>query len=128
VRRPRKKHCQTLLQGRPHQATLDPLAARRPRWRPVYVERATEGSSQVVSGNANYNNSSAAALLSYDVAHAIPWDWKVSLNTWTKGIASGVYLVAALMVLLGFLSANSPLWLWLAPAVSGSFSPLLAVS
>jgi len=54
-----------------------------------------ENSSQVVSGNPNYNNSSAAALLSYDVAHSIPWDWRVSLYTWTKGIASGVYLVAA---------------------------------
>ena len=53
-----------------------------------------EGPGYVVSGNPNFNNSSAAALLSYDVAHSIPWDWRVSLYTWTKGIASGVYLVA----------------------------------
>ena len=80
-----------------------------------------ESSSQVVSGNPNYNNSSAAALLSYDVAHAIPWDWKVSLYTWTKGIASGVYLVAALLVLFGFLSVNNSIWLWATPIVSGVF-------
>ena len=80
-----------------------------------------ESSSQVVSGNPNYNNSSAAALLSYDVAHAIPWDWKVSLYTWTKGLASGVYLVVALLVLFGVLSANNSIWLWVAPIVSGGF-------
>ena len=66
-------------------------------------------------------NSSAAALLSYDVAHSIPWDWRVSLYTWTKGIAAGVYLVAALLVVMGLLSRTSPLWLWFAPIVSGAF-------
>jgi formate-dependent nitrite reductase membrane component NrfD len=60
-------------------------------------------------------------LLSYDVAHSIPWDWRVSLYTWTKGIASGVYLVAALLVLFGFLPADDPLWIWVAPIVSGAF-------
>ena len=33
--------------------------------------------------------SSAAALLSYDVPHHAPWGWRVSLYTWTKGIAAG---------------------------------------
>jgi formate-dependent nitrite reductase membrane component NrfD len=78
----------------------------------------------VVSGNPVYNNSSAAALLSYDVAHSIPWDWRVSLYTWTKGIASGVYLVAALLVLLGVLRADDSVWYWMAPVVSGAFLAL----
>jgi formate-dependent nitrite reductase membrane component NrfD len=78
-------------------------------------------SDTVVSGNPNYNNSSAAALLSYDVAHSIPWDWRVSLYTWTKGIASGVYLVATLLVLLGILRENDPIWLWWTPILSGGF-------
>ena len=39
-------------------------------------------------------NASAAALLAYDVPHRAPWDWRVSLYTWTKGIAAGAYLVA----------------------------------
>jgi formate-dependent nitrite reductase membrane component NrfD len=60
-------------------------------------------------------------LLSYDVAHSIPWDWRVSLYTWTKGIASGVYLVAALLVLLGFLRAADSIWLWATPVISGAF-------
>jgi formate-dependent nitrite reductase membrane component NrfD len=80
-----------------------------------------ESSAHVVSGNPTYNNSSAAALLSYDVAHSIPWDWRVSLYTWTKGIASGVYLVASLLVLFGLLSPNNSIWLWAAPVVSGFF-------
>ena len=60
-------------------------------------------------------------MLSYDVAHAIPWDWKVSLYTWTKGIASGVYLVVALLVLFAFLPTYSAIWLWVAPIASGVF-------
>jgi formate-dependent nitrite reductase membrane component NrfD len=80
-----------------------------------------ESPSQLVSGNPTFNNSSAAALLSYDVAHSIPWDWRVSLYTWTKGLASGVYLVAALLVLFGFLQPDGPVWLWITPIVSGLF-------
>jgi Ni/Fe-hydrogenase subunit HybB-like protein len=91
------------------------------------------GTEFVVSGNPQYNNTSAAALLSYDVPHTIPWDWRVSLYTWTKGIAAGAYLVMTLLVLAGFahgvsdeLTAfisfrPSPLWLWVAPVVSGAF-------
>ena len=78
-------------------------------------------SEHVVSGSPNYNNTSAAALLSYDIAHSIPWDWRVSLYTWTKGIAAGVYLVGSLLVLFGFLASNSEMWLWATPIVSGLF-------
>ena len=101
VRRPEKETLPKLFYKGAHQATLDPLAARRPEGGLFMWSEQQEGSEHVVSGNPNYNNSSAAALLSYDVAHSIPWDWRVSLYTWTKGIASGVYLVAALLVLLG---------------------------
>src|SRR4026209_1401579 len=86
-----------------------------------------EGAGFVISGNPNFNNSSAAALLSYDVAHAIPWDWRVSLYTWTKGIASGVYLVACLLVLLGFLDVTDSIWLWATPILSGAFLAITGV-
>jgi formate-dependent nitrite reductase membrane component NrfD/ferredoxin len=121
VRRPEKDTLPKLFYKGAHQATLDPLAARRPDGGLFMWSEQQQGSSQVVSGNPNYNNSSAAALLSYDVAHAIPWDWKVSLYTWTKGIASGVYLVAALLVLFGVLRDGSVLWNWITPIVSGAF-------
>ena len=88
VRRPEKETLPKLFYKGAHQATLDPLAARRPDGGLFMWSEQQESSHQVVSGNPNYNNSSAAALLSYDVAHSIPWDWRVSLYTWTKGIAS----------------------------------------
>lgn len=121
VRRPEKETLPKLFYKGAHQATLDPLAARRPEGGLFMWSEQQETSETVVSGNPNYNNSSAAALLSYDVAHSIPWDWRVSLYTWTKGIAAGVYLVAALLVLLGVLNVNEPVWLWATPVISGVF-------
>jgi Fe-S-cluster-containing dehydrogenase component/formate-dependent nitrite reductase membrane component NrfD len=121
VRRPEKETLPKLFYKGAHQATLDPLAARRPEAGLFMWSEQQQSPAHVVSGNPTYNNSSAAALLSYDVAHSIPWDWRVSLYTWTKGIASGVYLVAALLVLFGFLRADSALWLWVTPIVSGAF-------
>ncbi len=121
VRRPEKETLPKLFYKGAHQATLDPLAARRPDCGLFMWSEQQESSSQVVSGNPNYNNSSAAALLSYDIAHSIPWDWRVSLYTWTKGVAAGVYLVATLLLYLGFLSVNGSIWLWATPIVSGVF-------
>lgn len=121
VRRPEKETLPKLFYKGAHQATLDPLAARRPEAGLFMWSEQQQSVEQVVSGNPTYNNTSAAALLSYDVAHSIPWDWRVSLYTWTKGIASGVYLVAALLVLLGFIQPESPLWLWYTPVIGGAF-------
>src|SRR6185503_4780117 len=84
-----------------HQATLDPLAARRPDGGLFMWSEQLQTVATVVSGNPQQNNTSAAALLAYDVPHAIPWDWRVSLYTWTKGLAAGVYLVALLLLALG---------------------------
>ena len=131
VRRPEKETLPKLFYKGAHQATLDPLAARRPEGGLFMWSEQQEGSGLVVSGNPQYNNSSAAALLSYDVAHSIPWDWRVSLYTWTKGIAAGVYLVAAwleLSLLLSgqisisnFLQIHNSTWLWATPMISGAF-------
>jgi Fe-S-cluster-containing dehydrogenase component len=121
VRRPEKETLPKLFYKGAHQATLDPLAARRPEAGLFMWSEQQQSSEQVVSGNPTFNNSSAAALLSYDVAHSIPWDWRVSLYTWTKGIASGVYLLVALLVLFGFMRADNLLWLWMTPVVSGAF-------
>lgn len=121
VRRPEKETLPKLFYKGAHQATLDPLAARRPDGGLFMWSEQLQSSEHVVSGNPQFNNTSAAALLSYDVAHSIPWDWRVSLYTWTKGIASGVYLVAALLVVLGFLNSDSALWVWVAPIASGAF-------
>jgi Fe-S-cluster-containing dehydrogenase component/formate-dependent nitrite reductase membrane component NrfD len=121
VRRPEKETLPKLFYKGAHQATLDPLAARRPEAGLFMWSEQRQSPEHVVSGNPTYSNTSAAAMLSYDVAHSIPWDWRVSLYTWTKGIASGVYLVAALLVLIGFIDPESTVWLWLTPIISGAF-------
>ncbi|MCU1264211.1 MAG: Fe-S-cluster-containing hydrogenase component 1 [Acidobacteria bacterium] len=121
VRRPEKETLPKLFYKGAHQATLDPLAARRPEGGLFMWSEQLLSNDHVVSGNPNFNNSSAAALLSYDVPHTIPWDWRVSLYTWTKGICAGVYLVAAMLVLFGFMRSDSILWLYVTPIVSGAF-------
>ncbi|HYO90682.1 MAG TPA: NrfD/PsrC family molybdoenzyme membrane anchor subunit, partial [Pyrinomonadaceae bacterium] len=114
-----------------HEATLDPLAASRPTGGLFMWSEQLEGPEMVVSGHPAHNNSSAAALLSYDVPHSIPWDWRVSLYTWTKGIAAGAYLVPLLLIIFNLLWPDAALineggamWLWVAPIVSGVFLAL----
>jgi formate-dependent nitrite reductase membrane component NrfD len=131
VRRPEKETLPKLFYKGAHQATLDPLAARRPEGGLFMWSEQQSGSDLVVAGNPHYNNSSAAALLSYDVAHSIPWDWRVSLYTWTKGIAAGVYLVAAWLELWyllrneisieDFFRIRDAIWLLATPIISGAF-------
>ena len=147
VRRPEKETHPKLFYKGAHQATLDPLAARRPDGGLFMWSEQAAGPDVVNSGHPDYNNSSAAALLSYDIAHSIPWDWRVSLYTWTKSIAAGAYLVAALLVVFAWASGQltqadgavaagaatnaaaavagvsllGDLWLWVVPVLSGVF-------
>ncbi len=121
VRRPEKETQPKLFYKGATQATLDPLAAQRPTGGLFMWSEQLETPAHVVSGHPTQHNSSAAALLAYDVPHALPWDWRVSLYTWTKGIAAGAYLVPLLFVLLGLLRADSALWLWVAPVMAGTF-------
>lgn len=128
VRRPEKETRPKLFYRGAHQATLDPLAARRPDGGLFLWSEQQRGGHHVVSGHPGFpgdggtsaGNSSAAALLSYDVAHQAPWDWRVSLYTLTKGIAAGAYLVPALLLLVGLLQPSSPLWTLGVPLVAGA--------
>jgi Fe-S-cluster-containing dehydrogenase component len=132
VRRPEKDTRPKLFYRGAHQATLDPLAARRPPGGLFSWSQQQPGGELVVAGYPDQagavrpgrpptGNSAAAAVLAYDVAHGMPWDWRVSLYTLTKGIAAGVYLVALLLLALGRLSAVSPLWLLAVPVIGGFF-------
>ncbi|MCC6176088.1 MAG: polysulfide reductase NrfD, partial [Chloroflexi bacterium] len=38
----------------------------------------------------------------YDVHHPKPWGWRVATYLWTKGIASGALLIAAILLLFGW--------------------------
>jgi len=122
VRRPEKATLPGLFYKGAHQATLDPLAARRPAGDTyMWSERLTDGHQLVEAGHPGTGNSSAAALLAYDVPHRAPWDWRVSLYTWTKGVAAGAYLVALALLLVGVIDRGSTLWVWVAPVIGGAF-------
>jgi len=121
VRRPEKETRPQLFYKGAHAATLDPLAAARPAGGIFMWSQQPRGPQVVVSGHPYGHNSSAAAVLSYDVAHRAPWDWRVSLYTWTKSIAAGAYLAAACLVSLGALDTGSLVWRWLAPLVALAF-------
>jgi formate-dependent nitrite reductase membrane component NrfD len=121
VRRPEKDTKPKVFYRGAHQATLDPLAARRPdgdifAWANQFPEDAHH-----MNAGVRAPSSSAAALLSYDIGHSVPWDWRVGLYTFTKSIAAGTYLVAAALVLLGLMPPDSAAWRWAAPAASLAF-------
>lgn len=118
VRRPEKETLPKLFYKGAHQATLDPLAAQRPEGG---IFMWSEQGDEVVSGHPGRANNVAAAMLAYDVPHRAPWGLPVSAYVWTKAIAAGSYLVAAVLVLLGRLDATSVLWKWTAPLLSAFF-------
>ena len=129
VRRPQKGTRPGLFYKGAHQATLDPLAARRPdgglfAW-------ATQGGEHdpghVTAGHPGRPSSSAEALLCYDIPHHAPWGWRVSLYTRTKGLAAGGLLVPLILILPGHLTWASPLARWAAPGVALAFLGITGV-
>ncbi|HKS73405.1 MAG TPA: 4Fe-4S dicluster domain-containing protein, partial [Terriglobales bacterium] len=52
-----------------------------------------------VETQSEFNPASSRAM--YDVAHPAPWGWKIAAYLWTKSIAAGVLLVAAILLGLG---------------------------
>lgn len=121
VRRPEKGTRPKLSYRSAGHATLDPLAARAPDGGTYAWAEKPTGASIVHGGNSGRTTSSTVATLSYDVAHRAPWDWRVSLYTWTKSIAAGVYVVAVLLALLGHAEWDDRLVVWTAPLVSTLF-------
>jgi Fe-S-cluster-containing dehydrogenase component len=117
VRKPEKQTRPQLFYKGAHAATLDPLAAKRPGGGLFMWSQQFLGPHAVVSGHPRPQNT-AAAVLSYDVGHSAPWDWRVSLYTWTKSIAAGVYLVALMLVAAGVIAGGDILWRWAAPVLS----------
>jgi Fe-S-cluster-containing dehydrogenase component/formate-dependent nitrite reductase membrane component NrfD len=121
VRRPEKATRPKLFYKGAHQATLDPIAARRPTGGLFLWSEQPAGPQLVMSGHPGSPNNAAAAMLAYDVAHKAPWDFRVSLYTWTKGIAAGAYLLPALLVFAGIAVPSGALWRWAAPLLGGGF-------
>jgi Fe-S-cluster-containing dehydrogenase component/formate-dependent nitrite reductase membrane component NrfD len=124
VRRPEKDTRPKLFYKGAHQATLDPIAARRPEGGLFMWSEQGDVPHQVTSGHPGSWNSSAAAVLSYDIPHRAPWDWRVSLYTWTKGVSAGVYLVGLALVLAGLVPGAGAFWGVAVPVVAGVFLAL----
>jgi Fe-S-cluster-containing dehydrogenase component len=122
VRRPEKNTRPRVFYKGADQATLDPLAARRPggglfAW-------ATQGAPDpqlVTSGQPGRTVSSAAALLSYDVPHHAPWGWRVSLYTWTKSVAAGGFAVPVALAFAGLVGWGNAAVRWAAPVLALAF-------
>jgi Fe-S-cluster-containing dehydrogenase component/formate-dependent nitrite reductase membrane component NrfD len=122
VRRPEKETLPKLFYKGAHQATLDPLAARRPEGGIfMWSEQVEESSHDVVSGHPGKPNNMASAMLAYDVPHKAPWGLPITAYVWTKAISAGTYLVGASLMLLGHTGA---LWQWTTPLVSAIFLAL----
>ncbi len=121
VRRPEKATRPKLFYRGAHPATLDPIAASRPGGGLFLWAEQGGGPQHVASGHPGTPNNAAAAMLAYDVAHRAPWDFRVSLYTWTKGIAAGAYLVAVLLLAAGALAPATGLWLGAAPLIAAAF-------
>ena len=76
----------------------EPGPAEPPAWRPPRRRSAATDRVDLL----------ALARTVYDVAHPErPWGWKVAAYLWTKSIAAGAFLVAALGIGAGFLTADA---------------------
>lgn len=121
VRRPEKDTRPKLFYKGAHSATLDPLAARRPTGGIfMWGEQVGRLTGKVTAGVPARTTSSAAAILSYDIPHNRPWDWRVSAYTWTKSISAGAYMVGY-FALTGLYGADAPILRFGVPAVAAFF-------
>jgi Fe-S-cluster-containing dehydrogenase component len=122
VRRPEKGTLPKLFYKGAHQATLDPLAARRPEGGMfMWSEQTQNDEHDVVSGHPGQPNNMAAAMLAYDVPHKAPWGLPITAYVWTKAVAAGAYLVGAALMLFGYSSFD---WQWTAPVIAAIFLAL----
>lgn len=123
VRRPEKRTKPKLFYKGADQTTLDPLAARRPGGG-IFMWSEQGKAEREREAERGPWNSSAAAVISYDVPRKAPWDFRVSLYTWTKSVAAGAYLVPFLLVAIGAVEATDPLWHTTAPVLAAVFLAL----
>jgi Fe-S-cluster-containing dehydrogenase component/formate-dependent nitrite reductase membrane component NrfD len=94
-------------------ATLRPEAAARPD-ADIFMWSSQRSDETVGRGAGNV----ASTILAYDTAHVIPWGTDVALYMWTKSVAAGALLVAALAALAGRFAGSSVMATW---------APLLAL-
>jgi formate-dependent nitrite reductase membrane component NrfD/ferredoxin len=118
VRRPEKGTRPKLFYIEADATTIDPLAAFGVGAFPA-VARNDLASSGGLPGE-----SSAAAILSYSNRTEAPWDWRVSVYSWTKSIGGGAFVVAALGAFFANVGDGRFGWDMSVVAVSAVFTAL----
>ena len=111
VRRPEKNTEPKLFYVDGNEDTLDPLAAVSQgsyAWAEEQAPLPLAMKSGVIGDWGKTKNRSpspdktaAAAILAYQHPTKSPWDWRVSGYIWTKGVASGAFLLASLGAFFG---------------------------
>lgn len=117
VRRPEKGTSPKLFYVEADETNLDPhaaafrngyMAAESPsRAETAGPHRPELGAAQDPQGRTSSGypgRSAAAAIMSYKSEAETPWDWHISVYTWTKSIASGSLLLAAIGAIFGGLN------------------------
>ena len=127
VRKPEKGTRPKVFYKGADQVTLDPLAARRPDGGLYMWSEQGDVSHQVPSGHPGQWNNSAAAVLSYDIPHRAPWDFRVSLYTFTKSISAGAYLVPLILAMTDMIEWTSTAWTLIGPIVAMVFLGLTGI-
>ena len=142
VRRPEKGTLPKLFYVHGDQATLDPMnataqdgyawAERQIPSYPLQVDPQVMGGPGQKKTKAGYPaRSAAAAILTYQNETKPPWDWRVSGYTWTKSIAAGVFLVAALGAIFSDLGdgvAGWDPWIAVVSAIFVGFTGILLIA
>jgi Fe-S-cluster-containing dehydrogenase component/formate-dependent nitrite reductase membrane component NrfD len=73
---------------------------------PYFASDRRQGEAQGTASEVS-NLARALAREVYDVPHPAPWGWKIAAYLWTKAIAAGVLLVAAVLLSLSAASASA---------------------
>ena len=121
VRRPEKETRPKVFYKGADRATLDPLAARQPEGGLFMWSEQDNGRGKVSSGHTGPGNSSRRHCSATTSRTRIPWDFRVSLYTFTKSIAAGAYLVPLLLAIAGMIPWTSPVWTLIGPLMALAF-------
>ncbi len=106
---------------------LDPGAMSRPETYLWGEKRAVGASADGTSGALDPSASPMRAREVFDVPHPTPWGWEITAYLWTKAIAAGVLMVAAILTGLGF-ATHEPLIAIASPAAALAFLGLTTIS
>jgi Fe-S-cluster-containing dehydrogenase component/formate-dependent nitrite reductase membrane component NrfD len=73
----------------------------------TYFAADRRGGQSDATVDDGINLAGALAREVYDVPHPAPWGWKIAAYLWTKAVAAGALLVAAILLSLGGASAST---------------------